>query len=193
MFAICRAAILGFAVSMIALTPFANGDLVTIDFDSFTPTTSFSGGVEDGFLIDAISGPVAVSGQYLGPFSLGNSIHHQSPGVAVFELSQVSGDLFQLESFRAGSTFESLVPFTVSGFVGGTLVGSEVYTPTVDSYQLLTAPSLQGVYLDRVVFDLGNAQIGPTHIDDIVVNTIPEPPLAILGFALLGLAFRRRR
>ena len=188
-----------FFVAFSLLVNSVDADLVTIDFDNFAPTTSFAGGVEEDFEIDNLSGPVAVSSQYLGAFSGANSIHHQSPGLAIFEISHTSGQLFQLQSFQAGSEFGSLVQFTVSGFLDGIRVGSETYTPTDGSYVLLTAPSLSGVDVYQIVFNLGNAQIGPTHIDDIVIETvsIPEPSFAMLGFAffagvgLLGRPTRR--
>ena len=173
----------------------AKADLVTIDFDSFTPTTSFSSGVEDGFQVTSLSGPVAVSNQYLGAFSGINSIHHQAPGVAVFEITHALGEMFELESFRAGSTFGSVVPFTVIGFSNGSVVGFNSFTPTLDTYTQLTANNLSGVQVDRIVFNLGNAQIGPTHIDDVVVNTItvPEPIGPYLGVIGIALLLRRRR
>jgi len=144
-------------------------------------------GVEDGFVIGGLSGPVAVSGQYLGAFSPNNSIHHQSPGIVRFQISHALGEMFELESFQLGTFFGSSVPITVSGFLGGSLVGSDTLNPTPNTYVSTKAPSLQNVMVDRLEFNLGFAIIGPAHIDDIVLETsvIPEPTMVVV--ACLGL------
>lgn len=195
---ICRITALVLLFSLAALASPGNADLVTIDFDSFAPTTSFGGGTEEGFVIGNVLGPVAVNSDFLGPFSGANSIHHNSASLASFEITHEMGSLFELESFRAGSAFGGAEPLTISGFVGGALVGSDVYDPNpADSYFLFNPTNLLGVQVDRLVFDLGPAGPGPTHIDDIIVNgpnAVPEPSAAILGFAgTLALITRRRR
>ena len=175
-------------------------DIITIDFDGFTPTGSFGGGVEDGIVVGGISGPVAVSGIFLGPLSGINSLHHGSGSLAVFSLSGFTGETFTLSSFYAGSTYGGGEPLTLSGFLGGSLVGTDVFSPNPPgSYLSFTPTNLSGVTMDTLVFDMGAAGPGPTNIDDIVLNVnVPEPSsLALFGIgacvAGLGAARRRRR
>ena len=190
----CRTAFIGILLTVV-LQDGALADLVTIDFDSFTPTTSFNNGVEDGFLVQSLFGPIAVSGQYLGPNSGNNSIHHQSPGLAVFSIVHAAGELFELESFYAGSTFGNQQPVTVWGLNGSSIVGSATFTPTLNTYTQITIPSLQNQLVDQLIFRLGNVQIGPAHIDDIVLETtsIPEPQTAFFAFGLVSALLLRRR
>ncbi len=181
-------------VASAAMSP-VHADNVIIDFDGFAPTFAFPGGVEDGFLIGSISGPVAVNSDYLGPFSGPNSIHHDTAGPASFTLTNVSATPFRLESFYAGSAFGGAEPLIISGFLNGSLVGSDTYDPNPpDSYIFFTPTNLAGVMVDTLVFDLGPAGPGPTHVDDIELTTIPEPSTtALLGACLIGAWIRRRR
>lgn len=172
--------------------------VITIDFDGFTQTSSFQGGTEDGFVVGNISGPVAVDGNYLGPYSGTNSIHHDAPGFASFSLYGTSGQLFTLSSFVAGSEFGGADPLTLRGYLNGSLVGTDVFDPNpAGSYISFTPTNLLGVTIDTLEFDLGPAGPGPTHIDDIMLNevsSVPEPTsMAIFGLGALGMAYRARR
>ncbi len=172
--------------------------IITIDFDGFTPNSSFGGGVEDGIVVGGISGPVAVDGNYLGPLSGLNSIHHDSFGSASFSLSDSVGNTFTLSSFFAGSDFGGADPLTLSGFLGGLLVGTDVFNPNPPgSYVSFTPTNLLGVKMDTLVFDMGPAIPGPTHIDDIVLNvSVPEPCSLVLfgiGASVAGVGTARRR
>jgi hypothetical protein len=172
--------------------------VITIDFDGFTPTNTFLGGVEDGFIVGSISGPVAVNGDFLGPRSGINSIHHGLPGLASFSLSSVTGERFTLSSFFAGSAFSGGDPLTLTGYLNGSVVGIDVFDPNPpNSYMSFTPINLSGVVMDFLVFDMGPAVPGPSHIDDIELNTVPGVPeptsMAIFGLGALTMAYRTRR
>ena len=67
------------------------------------------------------------------------------------------------------------------------------------AYSLFSAVNLLGVSIDTLRIDLGPAGPGPTHIDDIVLNTSVVPvPAAVWLFAsgligLIGVAKRKAR
>ena len=194
-----KAAVLTSVLSLLAAVQLRAAP-VTIDFDSFSSTTSFGGGVEDGVLISGISGPVAVSGAYLGAFSGPNAIHHQAPGNASFSLTLLSGGDFTLTSFRSGSAFGGANLLNVSGFNNGLLVGTDSFNPNPPgSYFLFSPTLLAGINIDQLVFNMGPAGPGPTHIDNIALNTVassvPEgaSTLGLLGLTIMVLATLRRR
>lgn len=179
-------------------TGVANAALVTVDFDGFVPTTLFSGGVEDGVVVGNIVGPVAVNSAYLGPFSAPNSIHHHQLGLASFSLAFADGRDFTLTSFFAGSAFGGADPLTLSGFSNGVLVGTDTYSPNPPlSYLFFTPVNLSGVEMDELVFDMGPAEFGPTHVDNIALNSISVPDAgstsALLGLAMFAIVPLRRK
>ena len=174
-----------FCLSTIAIAMFAGSvmareggaGVTTIDFDSFAPTAAFPGGVEDGFLIEVPIGPIAVDGLFPallgGPFSEPNSIHHPTNAPAAFALTNIDESTFTLESFFAGSNFGGADPLIVTGFVGGVVVGVDVFDPNPPgTYFMFTPTNLAGVTVDTLLFDLGPSSVGPTHIDDITLATI---------------------
>jgi uncharacterized protein YhjY with autotransporter beta-barrel domain len=172
-FKCARAMIIAAAASISISSSEVLAQNVTIDFDAFGPTSSFGGGSEDGVLIGGIFGPVAVNSDYLGPFSGPNSIHHDAAGSAGFNLSRADAGGFNLVSFRAGSAFGGAEALTVSGYLQGGLVGTDVFDPNPpDSYVLYTPTNLAGVAMDELRFDMGSAGPGPTHIDDIILAFI---------------------
>lgn len=196
----CNRAVLGVTASLVMLLVSARpaDAAVIVDFDSFTPTAAFTGGIEDGFMIGDISGPVAVDGNYLGPLSGGNSIHHHMIGIATFSLTAVDLSSFFLESFFAGSSFGGADPLTLYGYLNGTLVGTDVFSPNPPgSYVQYSPTSLTGVFIDKLVFDMGPANLGPTHIDNVAltISVVPEPTsaLGLLGLLAGGLMLRQRR
>ena len=172
--------------------------MLLIDFDDFTPASPFAGGVEDNFLIGDISGPVAVSPSHLGPYSGTNSIHHDSASNATFSLAATSGSPFELLSFFAGSAYGGGETLTIHGYLNGSLVGSDSFSPNpAGSYVQYVPVNLAGMSVDSLVFDMGPAGPGPTHIDDIALSftAIPEPA-SVLGIACLitgGTFLRQRR
>jgi hypothetical protein len=170
---------------------------VTIDFDGLASTSSFASGTEEGFAITGISGPIGVNNNYLTPASGRNSIHHQNAGDAKFSLARTDGGDFTLTSFLAGSAFGGANPLTVQGYLDGALIATDVFSAIPNGSFAFFAPNnLSGRLLDNLVFAMGPATAGPTHLDNIVLDTaaVPEPAsLALLGAGLLAARFGRRR
>jgi hypothetical protein len=187
--------LVAFVAVLIASAGQVQAAVITIDFDGFAPSSAFGGGVEDGFIVGSISGPVAVNGDYLGPRSGINSIHHDAGQLASFSLSNTIGEKFTLSSFFAGSAFGGADPLTLKGYLNGSLVGTDVFDPNPpSSYMFFTPTNLSGVIMDLLVFEMGPAGPGPTHIDDIELNTVPEPTsMAIFGLGTFAMAYRARR
>ena len=189
-FMMCAAAVASLAIAATATA----GDAI-IDFDSFAPEDPFTGGVEDGFRIGNIVGPVAVDGNFnLGPFSGPNSIHHGTLGDAEFTITNEAGDPFILDNFWAGSDFGGADPLVVTGYLNGVEVGSDTFDANPPgAYFNFTPTNLAGVVLDEIVFDLGGAPLGPTHVDDIHFQIVPAPgAFALLGLGLGVMRTRRR-
>lgn len=170
---------------------------VTIDFDGLTPSTVFASGTEDGFTIAKLSGPVAVNNNWLTPASGANTIHHNSGGTAIFSLSRIDSGEFTLTSFLAAGAFGGAGTLTVTGYQGGTLVATDVFSAIPNlHYGTFTALNLSGRSLDKLQFNMGPAVYGPTLIDNVKLNTVdvPEPAsLALFGTGLLVACVIRRK
>jgi hypothetical protein len=188
---------LGLTALMLVAAVESHATPVTIDFDGLTSTGSFSAGTEDGFAIIRTSGPIGLNNNYLAPASGGNSIHHQSAGNASFTLGRSDGGNFTLTSFLAGSAFGGANPLTVQGYLDGALIATDVFSAIPNgSFAAFAPTNLSGRQLDNLVFAMGPASAGPTHLDNIVLDTtaVPEPAsLALLGAGLLAARFSRRR
>jgi hypothetical protein len=174
----------------------------TIDFDAF-PSSDFLGGVEDGFTISVDAGSDLNAGSdlipdsdFLGPFSGASSLRQVS--ITQSGITLTNGGLFEFSSLQSGSFFGGAEPLTVTGIFSGGIVGTDTFNPSKGSYSLFSAVNLLGVALDTLHIDMGTAAPGPTHIDDIVLNTASSPvpaPAAVWLFAsgLIGLVGMKRK
>lgn len=172
---------------------------ITIDFDGFASTSSFSGGTEDGFNLVVVSGQASVDGALLGPFSGSNSFHNSTVGGDTVNLFffPTSGGLFELSSLMAGNAGspggfnETLI---VRGF-RGFLVGEDRFSAPSGRYASFTPTALAGARLDSLSIVM-DPRSRPIHVDDIVLNTspVPEPgTLMLVGLGMIGMGAMRRR
>lgn len=190
--------ILGVAVIVgSALANPAQASLI-IDFEAFPSGAPFVGGVEDGFNVKPVG-----TGEFITPPGFGNlpgvlaASAYQAGDRPIYELDLVSSASFYFKSLDILDVFNtgSQPNVVVKGFLGVGLVGTDSFAPPA-IYQTFGAVNLAGKLIDRLVIDLGlQNQGGPTAIDNIDLQPVPEPStIILLGSGLAGImAWRYRK
>ena len=194
-----------FAWLLIFVSQGAHSSIATIDFEAFAggPVPLPPGALEDGYLLTdiGIGGVVAPPPFGAPPPVPSVGFGPGSPSAAPdLEIVQVAGGLFELMAFEFFFESGAPTPTTVTGLLGGGVVGVDVFLPTGPVVPGTPVPAmlpttLAGVAVDKLIFDMGGAFDAPHILDNIVLNDIPAPSvlaLFVLGLGLLRLRFSRR-
>ena len=178
-----------FSLVAIILPTSVNAALITIDFqqlahaDSFTtPTPNNVQYIEEGFLLDALTGTFATYGTQYTPGYSGSTALFNNSFNGVTQLSKSGGGIFNLLSIdlaKLGSPGPVYVTFTTNHGDTQTFNPTTINPATTFSFN----PSFQGIT------SVAWTQLSPSHqFDNIVVSTVPVPAAILLfGSGLIGL------
>jgi hypothetical protein len=169
------------------------GPPVTFDFDTTFPLTTGGGIVGPGSAPGDYAQPLGSTGQYFsaGPSTATHANVTIGNDISNFSLIWGSVDTYNILTLETmggeyifdGAYIASLIP----GFADGNQT-SPTSNPIVTFY-------LTGDDSQAVSFNMDSAT-NAFEIDNIAINTVPEPAtwaMMLLGFGAIGIATRRRR
>lgn len=169
----------------------------TIDFESTgTPNSwNYLDYPIDGYVFNATMDNIDSSFWGMPTAGHGGSFAALNHFGGIGELSRLDGKIFSLSHLNFINWFGNTIgtTFVVTGFKAGNEVGSVTMTGS-DQWQSI---STNFSAVDKVTFKLlYQGDPNAFLIDDIVVNSVPEPEsyaMLLAGLGLLGFMVRRRK
>jgi hypothetical protein len=166
----------------------AGAHAATVTFDDL-PTGSYSGTTTEAGFVRNIVGMFVDFGELEALCcSSGGSLTLTKSDSGLFSFTSIDWQ----HEYADGRTSS----VTIQGFVGATLVATDVFSTSSTAYATFAAVSLASLAIDRLVVTADRSSIDGGSMDNIVLGaagTVPAPlSLSLVGLGLAALALQRR-